>query len=135
MVTSHHPEKTLSRRLFGACLAVTLAAFGADALAEATCSITTVPSPAEISAGESVTFTGNISGKGRKSYVWDFDVDGDSGEPSSSTNQTETVVYANVGTFTVKLDGEASKDGPCTDSVIVTVNEGGGDYRKVTVSI
>ncbi len=84
----------------------------------ATCTITTVPTPPVITAGQSVQFTGDVSGKTPKTYAWTFQ----GGSPSSSNQQTVTVSYANSGSFAATLNGTNGKGQTCTASVTVTVN-------------
>jgi hypothetical protein len=108
--------------------AMVVAGSGAMLLASnalaANCSITTSPDPAIISEGGSVTFTGSVSGKPPRTYSWTFD----GGTPAVSSNETEVVAYnSSVGSpFTATLNGTDGKGDPCTASVEVTVNGGGG---------
>ena len=85
----------------------------------ATCSINTVPTPSDISAGGSVDFTGNVSGKSPRTYSWTFA----GGSPSSSTQQNVTVTYASAGSYLATLNGTNGKGQACTADV--TVNVGG----------
>ena len=100
----------------------------------ATCSIDTVPSPPEITAGGTVDFSGNING-GQKTFSWTFE----GGVPLNSTAQDVTVTYPNPsvpGTFTATLNGTSTK-GACPEvSVEVTVNPAGQCVRNApTISL
>ena len=101
-----------------------LAAGGAFA---ANCSISTVPSPAVITEGQSVEFSGSVSGKRPRSYDWTFEA----GTPSSSSQQTVTVSYAAAGSYTATLDGANARNENCSASVTVTVNAAGGNNPPV----
>jgi len=92
------------------------------AMAAANCSITTDPSPLTITEGGTVTFTGSVSGKQPRIYSWTFD----GGSPATSSNETETVVYAAFGTYRATLEGTNGKGDTCSASVTVTVNQNGG---------
>ena len=100
----------------------------------ANCSITTVPDPAVIDEGQSVQFTGSVSGKGPATYAWTFEggtTDGD------TTQQTETVSYPDrtlcnpAGSCDATLNGTNGKGQACTASVTVTVNEAGGNQAPI----
>jgi len=96
----------------------------------ANCSISTVPSPANITAGGSVEFTGNVGGKPPRTMSWDFP----GGSPSSAGNVTTvSVSYASAGTYTATLNGQDGKGGTCQDSVTVTVTGGGINEPPVCV--
>jgi PKD repeat protein len=97
------------------------------AASAANCSIETSPSPAVISEGQSVDFSGNVSGKTPKTYSWTFD----GGTPVSSSQSSVTVTYASPGSYTATLDGTDGKGKTCTASVTVTVNAGGGNQDPV----
>jgi hypothetical protein len=108
----------------GAGLVLCLGLFaGSNVHAAARCTITTDPSPAVIDAGDSVTFTGKVTGKPPYNYGWSFP----GGEPASvSPNpeaETVTTVYASGGSYTATLDGSDDRGQECNDSVQVTVNE------------
>ena len=129
-----NPKSTFLDRLVALGIVLTLAlswaawaAPGGGGGGGANCSITTVPDPAVIDAGQSVQFTGSVSGKGPATYSWTFD----GGTPSSSNQQTVTVSYANSGSFLATLDGTNGKGQTCTASVTVTVNEVGGNQPPV----
>ncbi len=99
---------------------ILLAASNAQA---ASCTITTTPTPAVITAGESIVFSGNVSGKNPKTYDWTFD----GGSPAGSTQQTVAVTYNSPGSFQATLDGTNSskKNNTCSASITVTVNPDG----------
>jgi len=99
--------------------ALLLGASGAQAAA--TCSITTNPSPAVITAGQSVAFTGSVSGKTPKTYSWSFA----GGTPATSTQASVSVGYANAGNFAATLNGRNGRGETCTASVTVQVNAAG----------
>ena len=86
------------------------------------CTVSTDPSPAVISEGGSIQFTGSVSGKPPASYSWSFS----GGNPSSSGQQTVTVSYATADSFQVTLQGANDKGQTCQSSVSVTVNPAGG---------
>ena len=120
----HFAQRILSTTVLGLLLC-TLAIFGIQPVqAAATCSITTIPANATIDAGQSVDFTGAVSGRGKKTCDWTFD----GGVPSGATSDCAvSVTYASAGSFTATLDGTAAKENPstCTADVTVTVNGGG----------
>ncbi len=93
--------------------------------AAATCSISTNPMNATIDEGQSVVFTGSVTGKGKKSCDWTFD----GGVPDFTLDDCSNVVvsYAIAGSYEAVLIGTAKKDGTCTDTVTVTVNPVGGN--------
>ena len=84
--------------------------------------VSTDPSPAVISEGGSIQFTGSVSGKPPASYSWSFS----GGNPSSSGQQTVTVSYATAGSFQETLQGANDKGQTCQSSVSVTVIPAGG---------
>ena len=101
------------------CTSVLLVITTGAVQAAASCSITTNPANATIDEGQSVDFTGSITGKGKKTCDWTFS----DGIPAGSTSDClVSVTYASVGSYTATLDGTASKDGSCQDTVTVTVN-------------
>jgi hypothetical protein len=89
----------------------------------ANCSITTVPTPANITVGQSVDFSGSVSGKPPITYDWTFA----GGDPATSGAQNVTVTYNSTGSFQATLDGTNSgnKNQTCTASVTVNVTAGG----------
>ena len=91
----------------------------------ANCSITTVPDPASITVGQSVDFSGSVSGKPPITYAWTFD----GGDPATSGAQNVTVTYNSTGSFEATLAGtnSSNKNQTCTASVTVTVNQNGGN--------
>lgn len=84
----------------------------------ATCTISTTPSPATINVGQSVNFSGSVSGKTPKTYAWTFV----GGSPASSSAQSVSVNYAGVGNFGATLNGKDGKGGTCSASVTVIVS-------------
>ena len=114
-------QRILSTTTLGLLLC-TLAVFGVQPVqAAASCSITTNPANATIDEGQSVDFTGAVSGKGKKTCDWTFD----GGVPAGATSDCAvSVTYASAGSYTATLDGTASKENPstCQDQVTVTVN-------------
>lgn len=86
--------------------------------AAATCSISTTPSPPTINVGQSVAFTGTVSGKTPVTYTWAFT----GGSPTSSTAKSVTVSYANAGNFQATLNGKNGRNETCTANVTVQVN-------------
>ena len=92
--------------------------FAAGGVQAATCSISTTPNPAIINAGQSVSFSGSVSGKNPKTYSWTFS----SGSPASSSAQSVSVTYANAGNFAATLNGTNGRNETCTASVTVQVN-------------
>ena len=115
----HRSGRTLHRTVAipvaVAGFALLWAASGAQA---ANCSISTTPSPPTINTGQSVAFSGSVSGKSPKTYNWAFT----GGTPASSTQPSVTVSYANAGSFTAALNGTDGKGGTCSASVTVQVN-------------
>jgi len=95
----------------------------------ANCSITTTPNPAIITAGQSVDFSGSVSGRPPATYSWTFD----GGAPASSSQQSVTVTYSTPGTFGVTLQGTNSRNDSCTANASVTVNAGGGNNPPVAM--
>ncbi|MGD8854410.1 MAG: Ig-like domain-containing protein, partial [Gammaproteobacteria bacterium] len=109
--------------------AVTFGLTFSQAFAAANCSITTVPDPAVIDEGQSVDFTGSVSGKPPVTYSWTFE--GGTGD-GDLTGETETVSYPDrtlcdpVGACEATLNGQNDKGDQCSASVTVTVNAAGG---------
>ncbi len=95
------------------------------AVVAANCTITTVPEPPTITVGQSVDFTGSVSGKSPHTYDWTFA----GGTPATSSQETVTVTYNSTGSFQATLDGtnSAKKNTTCSASVTVTVNDAGGN--------
>ena len=93
--------------------------------AAATCAID--PSSISITEGQGVTFTGNIAGKGKKSYSWSLP----GGSPSSSTDNPVTVTYSAQGAYDVTLNGTSSKDGDCQATATVNVLTGSGNQAPI----
>ena len=82
------------------------------------CSIS--PDSGTTATGTPITFTASTqSGKGQKSYSWDFS-DG-FGSPNSSTSNPVNVTYNDTGTFNVLLDVSDSKGSAASCSTTVTV--------------
>ena len=100
--------------------------------AAATCSITTNPLNATIDEGQSVDFSGTVTGKGKKSCDWTFD----GGVPNFTLDDCSNIVvsYATAGSYDAVLTGTASKDGTCTDTVTVMVNPVGGNNTPPTAN-
>ncbi len=95
--------------------ALLLAAGGLQA---ATCSISTTPNPPTINVGQSVAFTGSVTGKSPLTYSWAFA----GGTPASSTAKSQTVSYASAGSFAATLNGKNGRNETCTANVTVQVN-------------
>jgi hypothetical protein len=95
--------------------ALLLAAGGLQA---ATCTIGTTPNPPTINVGQSVAFTGTVSGKTPKTYSWTFA----GGAPASSNQASVSVSYANAGSFLATLNGTNGRNEGCTANVTVQVN-------------
>ena len=95
--------------------ALLLAAGGLQA---ATCSISTTPNPPTINVGQSVAFTGSVTGKSPLTYTWAFA----GGTPASATAKSETVSYASAGSFAATLNGKNGRNETCTANVTVQVN-------------
>ena len=89
----------------------------------ANCSITTVPSPATVNIGQTVDFTGSVTGKSPKTYSWTFG----GGSPAASSQPSVTVQYDNAGNFSATLDGADDKGGICSASVTVIVSAAGNN--------
>ena len=92
-------------------------AMSSSAAFAATCTITTTPTPPVINAGQSVNFSGNVSGKTPKTYSWSFA----GGSPATSTQQSVSVSYATAGSFLATLNGTNGKRETCSANVTVTV--------------
>ena len=131
-------EKHCSDRRLHRTMAIPVAAAGLALLwagaaqAAATCSISTTPTPPTITTGQSVAFTGTVTGKTPVTYTWTFA----GGTPASSTAKTVTVSYANAGNFLATLNGKNGRNETCTASVTVQVNAvgnqaAGGPERRV----
>lgn len=84
------------------------------ASAPATCTISA--SSTKINVGQSVQFSGSVTGR-RAKYSWSFQ----SGAPSTSTNQSVSVAYQTAGTFNAALNGSSSL-GKCTATTVINVN-------------
>ena len=95
--------------------ALLLAAGGLQA---ATCSIGTTPNPPTINVGQSVAFTGTVTGKAPLTYTWAFA----GGTPASATTKSVTVSYASAGSFAATLNGKNGRNETCTANVTVQVN-------------
>ncbi len=95
--------------------ALLLAAGGLQA---ATCSIGTTPNPPTINVGQSVAFTGTVTGKSPLTYTWAFA----GGTPATSTTKSVTVSYASAGSFAASLNGKNGRNETCTANVTVQVN-------------
>ena len=91
----------------------------------ANCNITTMPTPANITVGQSVQFSGNVSGKSPYTYSWTFA----GGDPAISSQDSVSVTYNSTGSFQATLDGTNSgnKNTTCSASVTVNVTAGGGN--------
>ena len=86
----------------------------------ATCTISTTPNPAVIDEGQSIEYSGSVSGKGPAIYSWTF-----TGVDSvPATTQLVTISYVNEGSFSATLNGENGKGNTCTATTIITVNSG-----------
>lgn len=86
-----------------------------------TCSVTTVPDPAVIDEGQSIDFSGSVSGKGPAIYSWTFT----GGDNDTAATQSVTINYANAGDFSATLNGENGKGDTCTATTSVRVNVAG----------
>jgi hypothetical protein len=89
----------------------------------ANCTISTTPSPPTIDIGQSVDFSGSVTGKNPKAYSWTFD----GGSPATSSTSSVTVAYTSAGNFAATLDGTDGKGGTCTASVTVIVSAVGNN--------
>jgi hypothetical protein len=80
------------------------------------CTASISPASSTIKAGDSVAFSGSVSGR-RARYSWTFA----GGNPASSSNRSQTVTYAAQGDFSVSLEGSNSKGESCSASARVVV--------------
>ncbi len=80
---------------------VLVLASNAHAAPNANCTITTNPTPAVITEGNSVSFSGSVTGKSPYTYSWMFT----GGSPASSSSQNVVVSYAAAGSYTATMDG------------------------------
>ncbi|MCC7277236.1 MAG: cadherin-like domain-containing protein [Chromatiaceae bacterium] len=87
-------------------------------LQAATCSIGTTPNPPTINIGQSIAFTGTVTGKAPLTYTWAFA----GGTPASATAKSVTVSYASAGSFAATLNGKNGRNETCTANVTVQVN-------------
>lgn len=130
--------QTLSSGKFLSVLTVTVLSLSLSNISTAkpggagtTCSITTTPDNAIINVGQSVDFTGGVTGKRPKSYSWSFT----GGNPSTASTQSVTVNYSSAGNFPVTLEGTNGKGGACTTITTVTVNDNGGGTNQPPVAL
>ena len=86
--------------------------------AAATCSISTTPNPPTINVGQSLAFTGSVTGKSPLTYTWAFA----GGTPASATSKSVTVSYASAGSFAATLNGKNGRNETCTANMTVQVN-------------
>ena len=112
--------------IMGCTVAVVVLAMTSNVHA-ANCSITTTPTPAVITAGGFVTFSGTVSGKPTTRITgWDFP----GGDPSSVSGDVTPVdvTYASAtgSPFTATMNGIDGKNGTCSAQVSVMVNPAGG---------
>jgi hypothetical protein len=123
MIVHTHAGDARSPALPAVATALGLALMIASGAAQAaaTCSISTTPNPPTITAGQSVAFTGTVTGKTPVTYAWTFA----GGNPASSTAKSVTVSYANAGNFAATLNGRNGRNETCTASVTVQVNTEG----------
>ncbi|MCK4708568.1 MAG: cadherin-like domain-containing protein, partial [Gammaproteobacteria bacterium] len=112
------PSQTKRKVLLAAAICMT---FSMGSL-YAACTITTVPDPATITTGQSIDFTGTVTGKKPATYSWTFS----GGSPAAASTESVTVSYATAGSYTATLDGTDGRGGTCQASTSVTVNENGG---------
>ena len=101
-----------------AVMVLVLASNAHAAGGNAKCTIITTPTPPIINAGQSVSFSGNVSGKAPQTYAWTFA----GGDPSTSTDKNVSVSYAVAGSFPATLNGTNAKGQTCFENVTVTVN-------------
>ncbi len=89
--------------------------------AAATCSIGTTPNPPTINVGQSIAFTGTVTGKAPLTYNWAFA----GGNLANATTKTVSVIYASAGNFAATLNGKNGRNETCTANVTVQVNAAG----------
>ena len=108
---------------------MTLGFSGAAWAAKANCTITTVPTPANINTGGSVQFSGTVSGKAPVTYSWNFGCTAlGQCDTETSTDGQVTVTYAAAGSYVATLTGTNDKNATCSPvTTTVTVTDGGGN--------
>jgi hypothetical protein len=114
----HRGGRLLAKPVFAAAAGLSLLFAAAGVQAAATCSIATSPSPATINAGQSIAFTGTVTGKSPYTYTWTFG----GGNPASATTKSVSVSYGSAGNFAATLTGKNGRNETCTASVTVNVN-------------
>jgi hypothetical protein len=89
-----------------------------------TCSIS--PTNDSTTVGTPITFTANTSNaKGQTTYAWTFS---GPATPTTSTSQSQPVIYSATGTFAVSVHVTTTKSGECTANTNVTVTGGGTNH-------
>ena len=114
----HRGRRLLAKPAFAAAAGLSLLLAAAGVQAAATCSIGTTPNPPTITIGQSVAFTGTVTGKSPYTYAWTFA----GGSPTTATTKSATVGYANAGNFAAILNGRNGRGETCTATVTVNVN-------------
>ncbi len=116
---------------------------GTNASAALTCNITVPSGNVTIQAGQSVDYTGTVSGgKSRYTYNWTFD----GGTPASSVTRTNStsnsvsgISYSSPGTYTTTLavsDSTKPTAQTCSSNPTRTITvQSGGDTTPPTVSL
>jgi hypothetical protein len=113
----------------GLVLCLGLFTGASNVYAAARCSVNTVPSPAVITAGGSVDFSGRVTGRPPVAYSWTFD----GGTPSGSNSETVSVTYASEGSYRAILDGTDGNGDVCSAEVNVTVQPGQQQVCNISV--
>ena len=106
-----------------ACTCAALALSIGVAQAAANCSIS--PTSPTIDEGQSVQFTGNVTGRPPATYDWNFNCTAAQCTPTTASTETVTVTYNLAGSYLARLDGENSKGDTCFAETTVTVNQAG----------
>ena len=117
-----------------ACTCAALALSTGVAQAAANCSIS--PTSPTIDAGQSVQFSGNVTGRPPATYAWNFNCTAAQCDPTTADTETVTVTYNIAGSYVARLDGENSKGDTCFAETTVTVNQAGNCvYNDPTFSM
>jgi hypothetical protein len=116
----HRGGRLLAKPALAAAAGLSLLLAAAGVQAAATCSIATTPNPPTITAGQTVAFTGSVTGK-VPTYSWSFPF----GTPNISASKSVTVRYSTSGSYTATLNGRNKAGETCTATVTVQVNSTG----------
>ena len=128
------------QRYLRACVCTILVSAGTAAYAAkpgggggggASCTISTVPNPAVITVGQSVNFTGSVSGKPPATYAWVIDNGGTNPVTSNASSLSVTYNSTQGSPFLATLNGTNDSGSPCSASVSVTVNAAAGNTAPV----